>query len=282
MQTRQSSLTKLMLAIFLLYLGLWPGSTLLLMLDRIPSWGEWLGGLFLIVPGLLVWLWLLLNYGWRGGLAGLVIVCGAWAIEHIGTTSGFPFGSYSYTERLQPQIADEVPIAIPFAWVLVVPSALLLADRLLGAERQRLWARLLLVMLITVGLDLTLEPVIVYANRYWEWHTGGWYYGVPLSNFLGWGGSSLILGAALLAISAWRSSELELVWLPIALYLLNLLLFLLVNLAYGFWLASAIALVLLLALLAGGKLWELLPKPMFFIWKAIARASSRIDDRRGD
>jgi putative membrane protein len=258
-------LRAIILLIFSLYLIVWPGSTILLMLDRVPSWGEWLGGLFLIIPGLLVWLWLVLNYGGRGGLAGLAILAGAWAVEHIGTTTGFPFGAYSYTERLQPQIVEEVPIAIPFAWVLVVPSALLLADRLLGASRQKPWSRLVLVVLLTVGLDLTLEPVIVYANRYWEWHDGGWYYGVPLSNFLGWGGSSLVLGAALVLISAWRTSELELTWLPIALYLLNLLLFFLVNLAYSFWLASAIALVLLLVLVFGGRLWELFPRPAWLV-----------------
>lgn len=265
MQQSNRWLTTIIVIVFSLYLAIWPGSTILLMLDRVPSWGEWLGGLFLIIPGLLVWLWLLLNYGGRGGLAGLAVLAGAWAVEHIGTTTSFPFGAYSYTERLQPQVVNEVPIAIPFAWVLVVPSALLLADRLLGAEGQKLWARLGLVALFTVGLDLTLEPVIVYANRYWEWHDGGWYYGVPLSNFLGWAGSSLVLGGALLLISRWRTSELELVWLPIALYLLNLLLFLLVNLAYSFWLASAIALVLLLGLVIGGKLWEIAPNPLVLL-----------------
>lgn len=42
-----------------------------------------------------------------------------WGAEFIGHKTGLPFGEYSYTSSLQPQIAD-VPLLIPIAWFMVL------------------------------------------------------------------------------------------------------------------------------------------------------------------
>ena len=44
--------------------------------------------------------------------AGIVCIL-SWALEAVGAT-GFPFGAYHYTDRLQPQVAH-VPLLIPAA-----------------------------------------------------------------------------------------------------------------------------------------------------------------------
>ncbi|MBE2271868.1 MAG: carotenoid biosynthesis protein, partial [Anaerolinea sp.] len=62
-------------------------------------------------------------WGVRRGLLTLgVIVALAWLTEFIGSKTGFPFGSYDYTARLQPQLGG-VPLLIPLAWLMMLPPA---------------------------------------------------------------------------------------------------------------------------------------------------------------
>jgi uncharacterized membrane protein len=37
-----------------------------------------------------------------------------------------------------------------------------------------------------VSWDLTIDPMMSTINGNWVWHDGGSYFGVPVSNFLGW------------------------------------------------------------------------------------------------
>ena len=39
---------------------------------------------------------------------------------------------------------------------------------------------------IMVSWDLTIEPMMSTITGSWIWHYGGSYFGVPVSNFLGW------------------------------------------------------------------------------------------------
>jgi putative membrane protein len=39
---------------------------------------------------------------------------------------------------------------------------------------------------IMVAWDLTIDPALSTVGRYWVWTRGGAYFGVPLTNFLGW------------------------------------------------------------------------------------------------
>ncbi|MBK9747058.1 MAG: carotenoid biosynthesis protein [Chloroflexi bacterium] len=62
-------------------------------------------------------------WGGRRALTTIgVIVALAWLTEFIGHTTGFPFGSYDYTPRLQPQVGG-VPLLIPLAWLMMLPPA---------------------------------------------------------------------------------------------------------------------------------------------------------------
>ncbi|MBC8076450.1 MAG: carotenoid biosynthesis protein [Chloroflexales bacterium] len=244
-------LRPVLLALFGLYLLVYPGSTLLVALDRVPHWGAWMGGALLIVQGVLMGLWLVANDGRRGALAAGAILLLSWAVEHLGVTTGFPFGSYGYTAALQPKVVGVVPLAIPFAWLLVVPAAVGLAGRLL--DRRGALSQTLMAASLALLLDVTIEPVAVHINGYWVWREEGFYYGVPASNFVAWWLTSLLLVGVLLALRGPRRNAPHgalLPLLPPALYALNLTMFVLVNLAHSQTLAAAIGLALLLWLLA--------------------------------
>jgi uncharacterized membrane protein len=43
-----------------------------------------------------------------------------------------------------------------------------------------------LASLVMVSWDLTLDPVASTIGQSWIWRDGGAYFGVPVSNFLGW------------------------------------------------------------------------------------------------
>jgi putative membrane protein len=109
------------------------------------------------------------------------------AAEIIGSATGFPFGVYAYTDRLQPQIGH-VPLLIPLAWFMMAPSAWAVANRF----RSRIWLFILVSAGALTAWDLLLDPQMVSWDL-WRWENQGLYFGIPLSNFAGW-----LLVAALL------------------------------------------------------------------------------------
>jgi len=253
--------------LFAFYLFLYPGSITLVALDRVPVWGTWMGGALLILQGALMGLWLIVNFGQWGALASLWVLFLSWLVEHIGATTGFPFGSYSYTDVLQPQVFGVVPLAIPFAWLLIVTAAMgvaeLFLDRESRAPRAELRVRAPRVLIATAFallLDVTIEPFAVHINHYWVWSDSdpSAYYGIPASNFVAWWFTSLLLSWVLAlhwtgSVRAARfgprhSAELFWPWLPLTLYLTNLTMFVVVNLARGQVIAALIGSLILLVI----------------------------------
>ncbi len=145
-------------------------------------------------------------FGARGVLrVGLSVILAAWLSEVIGVHTGLPFGSYTYTEVLQPQIAG-VPVQVPAAWLMMLPAAWAVGGSLINrrgeASKPRSWLDKA-AFAATSGLafsawDLFLDPQMV-AWQLWHWETPGVYFGIPLINFLGWTviAAVLTLGAAL-------------------------------------------------------------------------------------
>lgn len=106
----------------------------------------------------------------------------SWAMEWIGSTTGIPFGHYSYTPRLQPQILH-VPLLIPLAWLMMLLPAWGVAQNWLMPSRT--WAFALLSGIAVTAWDLFLDPQMV-AWELWLWHEPGGYFGIPWLNFAGW------------------------------------------------------------------------------------------------
>lgn len=128
-------------------------------------------------------------WGWRRLV--ITVVCVAvlgWLVEYVGSATGIPFGAYVYTERLQPQVAG-VPLLIPLAWFMLLPCAWTVAGYLAGGRR-----RLFMVfsVLAFVAWDLFLDPQMVLWD-FWRWAQPDGYFGIPWSNYVGWGLAVLVM-----------------------------------------------------------------------------------------
>jgi putative membrane protein len=131
--------------------------------------------------------------GWgRATSIGLAIAVMGWTAEFIGSRTGFPFGRYRYTDRLQPQLGH-VPLLIPLAWLMMLPPAWGVASLITGG--RGLPFILVSALALTVW-DLYLDPQMV-GWRLWVWEKPGGYYGIPWINYLGWMLASGIMTAVL-------------------------------------------------------------------------------------
>jgi uncharacterized membrane protein len=131
------------------------------------------------------------TYGWRGILFFLVVCLGVSnAFENLSIVTGFPFGWYHYSDAMGPKLFL-VPSQIGPAYFGVGYLSWTLARAILGDEDTRLagllsFATPAIASFIMVSWDLTIDPMMSTIAGSWVWHNGGSYFGVPLSNFLGW------------------------------------------------------------------------------------------------
>jgi carotene biosynthesis associated membrane protein len=111
--------------------------------------------------------------------AGLLLISAGvgFVAEVIGTTSGWPFGSYAYTSTLGPRLAG-VPLIIPFAWTMMAYPALLVG--------RRIGAPVLAGTLALASWDLFLDPQMVRAGHWRFTASGPTLNGIPLTNTAGW------------------------------------------------------------------------------------------------
>jgi putative membrane protein len=124
----------------------------------------------------------------------VVLVC-AWAMEFIGHTTGFPFGSYDYTERFQPQLGG-VPLLIPLAWLMMLPPSWAVARAITGQASGPAFVAMTAIAI--TAWDLFLDPQMVNWDV-WRWADPGpfHYFGIPWVNFAGW-----LLTASLITVLA--------------------------------------------------------------------------------
>src|SRR5260221_9617515 len=117
--------------------------------------------------------------------------------ENLSILTGFPFGHYFYTDGLGPKLFL-VPILIGPAYLGTGYLAWTLARIVLGENDKRLpgqqvWAVPVLASFLMVAWDLSFDPIASTLRQSWIWEQGGSYFGVPLSNFLGWFLTVLVL-----------------------------------------------------------------------------------------
>jgi len=179
---------------------------------------------------------------WLGAFAALYAI--SLSSELLGTTVGLPFGPYAYTAALGPRWFGHVPLLIPLSWFFMAVPSYALSRRLLPIG-SRTWERVLLASFVLLSWDLSLDPAMSHATRYWEWGTPGPYYGMPLLNLFGWYATGLALMGALAALRAdgWIA-RLPTGWLA-GFYAANLLLPVGMILARGLWPAALVTLAAL-------------------------------------
>jgi uncharacterized membrane protein len=130
----------------------------------------------------------------RAAAALGVVGVGTTAVERIGTGTGLPFGRYHYTGVLRPAV-DNVPMIVPLAWFAMAVPARETAHAALGHRSTR--ARRMVAGAATLtAWDLFLDPQMV-GEGYWRWLRRGRYRGIPLTNFVGWFATGLVVMAVL-------------------------------------------------------------------------------------
>lgn len=131
---------------------------------------------------------------WVSGYLAASVGIG-WLVEAVGVATGWPFGAYHYTETLGPMLLG-VPLLIPLAWAMMAYPCLLATQFLVRSSL----ATALLGGYLFATWDLFLDPQMV-AEGHWVWHDPDWTLpgipGIPVQNFLGWLGVSILMMAIL-------------------------------------------------------------------------------------
>jgi putative membrane protein len=176
--------------------------------------------------------------------------------ELLGTSTGFPFGNYSYLSGLGYKIAGLVPFTIPLSWFYLGLTSYLLARFGLANLAARRSAELswlghlgavLIGALLLTSWDFVLDPAMSQtALPFWYWHQPGAFFGMPYQNFVGWMGT----GAVFMTVAAllWskqvphlQTTDLN---LPLVVYLGNFAFAAVMSIGAGFWIPLLLGLLL--------------------------------------
>ena len=119
--------------------------------------------------------------------------------EIIGVMYGTIFGHYYYNPALTPFVFGVVPLTTVISWMVILYIAYTVSDIVLKSGSKKpnfkvdsiiyvLMITVLLAMIsgfVAANLDMIIDPVVVTTHG-WIWIGGGPYYGIPVSNFVGW------------------------------------------------------------------------------------------------
>ncbi|MFZ0301813.1 MAG: carotenoid biosynthesis protein [Terracidiphilus sp.] len=138
------------------------------------------------------------HYRWRTILvfAAICVVVGN-IVENLGVATGFPFGRYYFVELMGPKVFH-VPVLLGLAYIGMAYVSWMLASLILKtppspATTRSIIAIPLLASLIMTTWDLAQDPVWSTILRGWIWRDGGAWFGVPISNYLGWYANVLVI-----------------------------------------------------------------------------------------
>lgn len=172
------------------------------------------------------------------------------SMELLGTSTGFPFGPYSYTSFLGYKVAGLVPYSIPLSWFYMGFTSFILANVILaglGKRHRTAWSLALGVYFLTAW-DLSLDPAMASQRlplHFWVWYQHGPYFGMPVSNLVGWSLTGLIyMGVSRLL---WRSNldaRGIAAWFPFGVYAANTGFAIVQNLSAGLWIPVGMAVCL--------------------------------------
>jgi len=143
---------------------------------------------------------------WRGFfLVAIVVPAIGWGAESMGSTTGFPFGEYEYTDALGPLLGG-VPVIVPLAWSMMGYPAYVAASTLVTHAR---WMIPVVTAWSLMAWDFFLDPMMVELGA-WRWTTTSpdlpGIPDIPIVNFAGWFAVGLVIGVVLMAIPARRAS----------------------------------------------------------------------------
>jgi uncharacterized membrane protein len=190
-------------------------------------------------------------------LAGTASVL-ALGAELAGTSLGLPFGDYAYSGLLGYRVLGLVPFPIPLSWFYMLLGSLVIIARLARRDSPPSpWRWAVGAGLLMVAWDISMDPAMVKTGH-WTWGSGAmfrglpnWlesfftadaFYGMPLSNWLGWLLTATVIARVMLAIvpPAEVHDHVATSRLPVALYLANGVMPAALCLRDRFWWAAAL------------------------------------------
>jgi len=229
------------------------------------------GVVYMILGAAAVFLYALRTLGW-GRTLGFMLpaVLISLTSELLGTSTGFPFGHYSYLSGLGYKIAGLVPFTIPLSWFYVGCSSYLLGRAGLEVDKKPSLLRHVgaigLGALLLTSWDFVLDPAMSQTSLpFWYWQQPGPFFGMPYQNFAGWLGT----GAVFMTVAAilWRKQPIKFersqLNVPLAVYLGNFGFATVMSLAAGF------SIPVLLGLVSGVA-------PALYLWWKGSSASGQI------
>ncbi|MEH2180614.1 gamma-carotene 1'-hydroxylase CruF [Nostoc sp.] len=190
--------------------------------------------------------------------------------ELLGTSTGFPFGDYSYLSGLGYKIGGLVPFTIPLSWFYVGLSSYLIARTGLKVAQKPSWGRHIAAIAVGALLftcwDFALEPAMSQTSLpFWYWEQPGAFFGTPYQNYVGWFGTSALFMSV--AGLLWRNTSIKLersqLNLPLVVYLTNF------AFAAGLSLAAGFSIPVLLGLLLGVI-------PAVVLWSRISTTPAQV------
>jgi uncharacterized membrane protein len=198
--------------------------------------------------------------------------------ELLGTSTGFPFGHYSYLSGLGYKIAGLVPFTIPLSWFYVGYVSYLLARVGLEVDKKpsllRHISAIALGALLLTSWDFVLDPAMSQTSLpFWYWQQPGAFFGMPYQNFVGWMGT----GALFMSVTAllWRNNPIQLersqLNIPLVVYLSNFGFATVMSLAAGF--SVPVLLGLVLGVAPAVALWLRGPSPSVAVEPATKEVS---------
>lgn len=170
-----------------------------------------------------------------------IILILSFAAELIGVKTGFPFGSYSYSDVLRPALFG-VPVAISFSWFTIAVNVFLISKFILFDLNK---FRIIIVSsFLILAIDFLLEPFASSVNSFWIW-TGG---KIPFQNYISWFVLGFIFSFLLERFIIWNRKFFEninFIAIPALIITLNILQFIIVDLYFGHIMGVVAGVVLL-------------------------------------
>jgi uncharacterized membrane protein len=136
-------------------------------------------------------------------LAVFIIAVIGGALHALGAITGIPFGPFTFSENIGPEMFQTLPWAVPAIWVLAVLNSRGVARLILRPWRKlNVYGFWLMGMTaaLTLLFDFALEPFASRVKNYWLWTPTKFpvsWQGVPVSNFLAWAAVSVLLAVVI-------------------------------------------------------------------------------------
>jgi uncharacterized membrane protein len=170
------------------------------------------------------------------------------AAHTLGAISGIPFGKFTFTDELGPELFQRMPWAMPLIWIVVVLNSRGTARLILRPWRKTktygFWL-IGLATVLTMLFALAFDPFASRIEHYWLWIPVKFpltWQGAPLVNFLSWGIVTLLILAVVTPafINKQLSRRSTPDFHPFCVWLGGILIFAIACAQSGLWLAAAV------------------------------------------